>query len=91
MRSAKLDAFRPRSKACSTCEDLRRQKGRIEAALRKARSLYSAGVEAIDSTALQNLEEELKQLSAARKFIGYAVQTHLTTQHSATRGARLAA
>ena len=74
-----------------TCEDLRRLKARVEAALRNARNLYRAAMEAIDSSALQNLEEELKQTSAAHKLICYAVQAHLTDQHSQTRGVCLAA
>jgi hypothetical protein len=91
MRSAKLATFRLCSKPCSTCEGLLRQKGRIEDALRTARNLYSAAVETIDSTALRNPEEELKQVSAARKLICYAIPTHPTIQHSPTRGAHLAA
>jgi hypothetical protein len=79
------------SKPCSTCEDLRRLKARIEAALRKARNLYRAAVEAIDSPALQNLEEELKQTSAAPKLIYYAIHAHLTNQRSQTPGVRVAA
>jgi|HubBroStandDraft_5_1064220.scaffolds.fasta_scaffold4787421_1 hypothetical protein len=39
----------------------------------------------------ENLEEELKQISDARKLTGQAIQAHLTSQHSQTRGARLAA
>ena len=61
MRSAKPHAFRLSSKPSSTCEDLRRLKARIEAALRNARNPYRAAVEAIGSPALQNLEEELEQ------------------------------
>ena len=91
MRSAKPDAFRLSSKPCSTCEDLRRLKARIEAALRNARNPYRAAVKRTDSAALQNLEEELKQTSAAYKMICYAVHAHLTNQHSQTRGACLAA
>jgi len=91
MRNAKPYAFRPSSKPCLTCEDLRRQKARIEAALSNARTLYRAAVEAIDSAALQNLEEELKQTSDAWKLINCAIQTHLTRQHSQTRDVRLAA
>ena len=57
------------SKPCSTCEDLRRPKARIEAALRNARNLYRAAVKTTDSAALQNLEETLKQTSGAHKLI----------------------
>ena len=53
--------------------------------------LYNAAVKAIDSVALQNLEEELKQTSAAPKLICYAVYAQLTNQHSQTRGVCLAA
>ena len=91
MRSAKLVCFRLSSKRCSTCEDLRRLKARIEAARRNAKNLYRAAVRTTDSAALQNLEEELKQASAAHKLICYAIQAHLTNQHSQTRGVRLAA
>ena len=88
MKSANLYVFRS-SKPCSTCEDLRRLKARSEAALRSARNLYRAVVSAINSAALQNLEEELKQTSAAHKLICYAAHVHLTNQHS--DGVRLAA
>ncbi len=91
MKKAKLYALRLGSEPCSTCEDLCRLKARSEAALPNARNLYRAAVEAIDSPALQNLEEELKQTSAAHKLICYAVQAHLTNRHSQTRGVRLAA
>ena len=91
MRTAKLYAFRPSSKPCSTCENLRRLKTRLEAALRNARNLYRAVAKTIDSAALQNLEEELKQTSAARKLICCAIQAHLTSRHSQTRDVRLAA
>ena len=79
------------SKGCSTCEDLRRLKARVEAALRSARNLIQVAVKTTDSAALQNLEEELKQTSAAHKLICYAVNAHLANQHSQTRGVRLAA
>ena len=46
MRIAKPHGFRLSSKSCSTCEDLRRV-ARNEAALRNARNLYRATVEAI--------------------------------------------
>ena len=48
-------------------------------------------VKEIDSAALQNLEEELKQTSAAHNFVCYAVEAHLTNQHTQARGDRLAA
>ena len=86
MKSAK-----PSSKPYSTCEDLRRLKARSEAARRKARNLYRDAVKTTHSAALQNLEEELKQTSAAHKLICYAVHAHLTNQHSQTRGDCLAA
>jgi hypothetical protein len=91
MRSTRWYAFRLSSKCCSTCEGLRRLHARSGAALRSARNLYRDTVKAIDSVALQNLEEELKQTSAARKLICYAIQAHLTRQHSQTRDVRLAA
>ena len=91
MRSAKRHAFRLSSKRCSTCEDLRPLHARSEAALRNARNLYRTAVKAIDSAELQNLEEELKQTSAAHKLICYAVRAHPTNQHSQTRSVCLAA
>ena len=91
MRSAKLYAFRPSSKRYSTCEHLRGLDTRIEVALRNPRNRYSAAVTATDSVALQNLEEEFKQTSAARELIYYAIRADPTDQHSQTRGVRLAA
>ena len=91
MRSTKWYGSRLSSKHCSTCEDLRRLDARIEAAHRNARNLYTDAVKSNDSTALQNVEEELKQTSAAQKFIRYAIHTHLTDQHSQAPGVRLAA
>jgi hypothetical protein len=67
--SAKPYAFRLSSKPCSTCEDLRQVKARMEASLRNARNLYSVAEKATDSAALQNIEEELKQTSAAHNFV----------------------
>ena len=91
MRSATRYAFRLSSKRCSTSADLRRLKTRIEPALRNAQNLYRAAVRAINSAALQNLEEELKQTLATYKLVCYAVNAHLASQHSQTRGVRLAA
>ena len=91
MASSKRDAFLLNSKRCSTCEDLRQLKARSETALRNARNLYRAADKTTDSAALQNLEEELKQTSVAHKLICYAALTHLTNQHSQTRGVRFAA
>ena len=91
MRSTKWHTSRLNSKGRSTCEDLRRLKARVEAALRSARNLYKVAVKTTDSAALQNLEEELKQTSAAHKLICCAVNAHLANQHSQTRGVRLAA
>ena len=79
------------SEPCSTCEDLRRLKARSETALRNARNLYSAGVKTPGSALPRNLEEELKQTSTAHRLICYAIQGHLTNQHSKTGGVRLAA
>jgi ATP-dependent Clp protease ATP-binding subunit ClpB len=63
MKSTNRYDFRLSSKRCSTCED-----PRIEAALRNARNLHRAAVKTTDSAALQNLEEELKETSAAHKL-----------------------
>jgi hypothetical protein len=91
MKSPKWLALRLISEPCSTCEGLRRLKARIETALRNAPNLYRAAGTAIDSGVLQNLEEVLKQTSAAHKLVCYAVNAHLTNQHSQTHGGRLAA
>ena len=91
MRSTKRYAFQLSSKGCSTCEDLRRLKARIEAALRNARNLYGAAGKALDPATLQNLEKELKETSAARKLVYYAIHAHLIDLHSQTLGDRLAA
>ncbi len=91
MRSTKWHTSGLNSKGRSTCEDLRRLKARVEAALRSARNLYKVAVKTTDSAALQNLEEELKQTSAAHKLICCAVNAHLANQNSQTRGVRLAA
>jgi hypothetical protein len=91
MRSTKRYALLLSSKLCSTCEDLRRLKGRFEAALRNEWNLYGAAVKTTDSAALQNLEEELKQTPTAYKLVCYAVDAHLTNQHIQTRGACFAA
>src|ERR1700730_12429066 len=90
MKSANLYVFRS-SKPCLTCEDLRRLRVRIEAALGNARNLYRAAIKTTDSPALQNPEEEFKQTSAAHNFVCYAVEAHLTNQHTQARGDRLAA
>ncbi len=66
MKSTNRYNFRLSSERCSICEDLRRLKARVEAALRNAGNLYRAAVKAIDSVGLQNLEEGLKQISADR-------------------------
>jgi hypothetical protein len=91
MKSTNRNDGRLSSKHCSTCKDLRRLSARIEGALGDARNLYTAAVKSTDSTALRNSEEEVKQSSAAWKLICYAIQTHLTDQHSQTPGVRLAA
>ncbi len=91
MRSAKRYALRLSSKGYSICEDLHRFKARIEAALRISRNLYRAALKTTDSQALRNLEEELKQTSAAQKLICYAIQAHLMSQHAQTHGVCLAA
>jgi hypothetical protein len=81
-------AFRLSSKRCSTREDLRRLKARIETARRNVRNLDNAAVKAIDSGAPQ---EESKQSSDARKSICYAIDAHPANRRSATPGARQAA
>ena len=48
-------------------------------------------MKATDSAALHNLEEELKRTSAAHNLVRYAVEAHLTHQHTQARGDRLAA
>jgi hypothetical protein len=65
-------------KRCSTCEHLRRLCARNQVAFRSARNLYRTAVEAPDSAALPKLEEELKQISAARNLIYYAIHEHLS-------------
>ena len=91
MKIATRYVFRLSCTLCSTCEDLRRLKACIEPALRNPRNLYRAALQTTDSAALKNLEEELKQTSAARKFVSYVVEAHLTNQHTQTCGVRLAA
>jgi hypothetical protein len=91
MRSARPYADRLSSKPCSTREDLRRQKGRIEAPSAMRRTSKGPLWSRSNSTAMQNLEEDLMQISASRKLTCYAIQTHLTSRHSPTRGVRLAA
>ncbi len=70
------------SNTCLTCEDLRRLYARNEVALRRARRLYLTALRADDAAAFPDLEEELKQTSAARKIIGYTIQRHQAKQHS---------
>ena len=48
-------------------------------------------MKALDSVALQNLEEELKQTLTAHQLVCYVVDAHLTNQHFQTHGVRLAA
>jgi len=85
MKSAK-----PSSKPYSTCEDLRRLKACIADARRGTRNPYRAALNAIDSAALPNLEEELKQTSAAHSLVCHSVNAHLADQHSQAFGGRLA-
>jgi len=82
MMSAEWHALRLSSEGCLACEDLRRRKARIADDRRSARNLYGAAVMALDSAALQNLEEELKQTSAAHKLVCHAVNPHLANQHT---------
>jgi hypothetical protein len=81
-----LRTFRLTSNGCSTCEGLRRLYARNEAALCDAQNLYKAAVKAADSTTLPNLEDEVKQTSAAREMICYAIHAHSTGKHSQTPG-----
>ena len=87
MKSTNRYDFLLSSKRCSTCEDMRQLRARTEAAFLNVRDLYSAA----PSPALQNLEEELKPTSGARKLIHHAIQAHLTSQQSQTTGVRFAA
>jgi hypothetical protein len=80
-----MACLRLSSERCATCEDLRRLKVRIANAYRSARNLYRAALNATDSAPLQNIEDELKQISAAHGLVCCAVNTHLTNQHSQTR------
>ena len=91
MGSAKQYFFRLNSGGCSTCQDLYRVKDRMEATLRNARILYRAAENRLDSAAVQNLEEGLKQTSAAHKLVCYAGNAHLANQRSQKYGVRLAA
>jgi hypothetical protein len=85
MRIAKRYAVRLSSTRCSTCEDPRWLKARIEATLRNACNLYRAAGKALDSAALRNLEEEPKQILAALKLICYAVHVYPTDPNAQTR------
>jgi len=73
MKSTTRYDFRLSSKRCPTCENLRRLRARIEAALRNARNLYRAGVKAIDFAALQISKKNWSRLqlpgsSSATRF-----------------------
>jgi hypothetical protein len=89
VHSSKRYAFRLSSQSRSTSEELRRLKARGDNALRDARNLFRAAYKTAGSGAMQNLEEELKQTSAAHKLICCAIPAHLANQHSG--GVRLAA
>jgi hypothetical protein len=91
MKSTNGNDFWLGSKPCWTCEDLRRLKARIEAAVRDARNPYSVARKAIGSSAQQNLEEGLKQTSVARNWIFCPIEAHPANQHSQAGGVRLAA
>jgi NMD protein affecting ribosome stability and mRNA decay len=91
MTRANSVPLRLSSEVCSTCNELHVLKARIEDAHRNAGNLYSAAMKATDSTVLQNLEEELKQTSAAHNLVCYAIDAHLADQHSHTHGVRWAA
>jgi hypothetical protein len=67
---------------CTMCEELRRLCARNEAALSIAQRMYRAALEECDAAAMPEIEEELKQTSAARKVIRYALQEH-RARHSA--------
>ena len=91
MTSAKWHTLRLSSRVCATCQNLGMLKARIADARRRARNISRVALNATDSAALQNLEEELKQTSTAYRLLSYAVDTHLNNQHSQTHGGRLAA
>ena len=77
------------SATCSTCEDLSRLHARNRVALYRAQKLYLAALRAAGPVPLADLEEELKQTTAAAKIIDYTVQVHQSRHHAAS-AARLA-
>jgi hypothetical protein len=79
------------SESCPICEDLRRLKARIADARRGGRYFYWAAWNATDGAALQNLEQELKQTSAANKLVCCALNAHLANRHCRTCDVRRAA
>jgi hypothetical protein len=91
MKSAKLYVFR----SLSLAQPAETSIGQNPASRRPAgvpgTFLVRPAMKATDSPTLQNLEEELKQTSAAHNFVCYAVEAHLSNQHTQTRGDRLAA
>src|SRR6266852_2986103 len=91
MRSPKWQAFRLSSKRRSTCEHLRRLYSRDRAALRNARNRYRTAVRGPILRLCKNLEEVLEQTTDARRLVCYAIDAHLTDQHSETPGVCLAA
>jgi len=91
MRSPKWQAFRLSSKHRSTCEHLRRLYSRHRAALRNARNRYRTAVRRPILRLCKNLEEVLEQTTDARRLVCYAIDAHLTNQHSETPGVCLAA
>jgi hypothetical protein len=88
MTSAKWHTVRLSLEGCPICEDLPWLQPRIADARRCARNLYRAASHATDCAALQNLDQEWKQTSAAHKLVCYAVNAHLANRHSQTCGVR---
>jgi hypothetical protein len=79
------------SETCSTCADLHRLRATSEAALCCAHKLYLAALRSADRASLADLEEELKQTTAARTIIGYTILAHRDRQHAHGRAEALAA
>jgi len=66
---------------CPTCVELYRLRARNRAALRRVQK-YSALPCDARPPALADLDEELKQTTAARTIIGYTIRTHRARQHA---------
>jgi hypothetical protein len=79
------------SETCSTCADLHRLRATSEAALCCAQNLYLAALRSADRASLADLEEELKQITAARTIIEYTIRAHRSRQHAHSPADALAA